>query len=225
MTSPTPTPSISFQNTPSTGLAGEIFSIPLPSAIHSTLLSDLLSDIFSLSPTSPSSSYIPPNVIIPLMIDRTSDRALSTIAAWLTHNTPVSPPVPTTSPSPAPFSGSRPASVLSSSSSVDEDDLTTPFPAWEHTLLDVPYPRLFEVMIAANYLGMERLGRQAAQVVGERLRGLTAVQIRRVLCIEEESMSQVQGGAGGICEEEGGGGGEEVGEGGGEARGGGGGVV
>lgn len=148
------------------------------------------------------------------MIDRTSDRALSTIAAWLTHNTPVSPPVPTTSPSPAPFSGSRPASVLPSSSSVDEDDLTTP-------LLDVPYPRLFEVMIAANYLGMERLGRQAAQVVGGRLRGLTAVQIRRVLCIEEESMSQVQGGAGGICEE-GGGEGEEAGEGGGEARGGGG---
>lgn len=57
---PTPTPSISFQNTPSTGLAGEIFSIPLPSAIHSTLLSDLLEDFFSLSPTSPSSSYIPP---------------------------------------------------------------------------------------------------------------------------------------------------------------------
>lgn len=121
------------------------------------------------------------------MIDRTLDRALSTIATWLTHNTPVSPPVPTTSPSPAPFSGSRPASVLPSSSSVDEDDLTTPLPAWEHTLLDVPYPRLFEVMIAANYLGMERLGRQAAQVVGERLRGLTVVQIRRVLCIEEES--------------------------------------
>lgn len=62
---PTPTPSISFQNTPSTGLAGEIFSIPLPSAIHSTLLSELLEDFFSLSPTSPSSSYIPPNVIIP----------------------------------------------------------------------------------------------------------------------------------------------------------------
>lgn len=47
-------------------------------------------------------------------------------------------------------------------------------------------------MIAANYLGMERLTRQAAQVVGERLRGMTAVQIRRVLCIEEESMSRMQ---------------------------------
>ncbi|KAK0738038.1 hypothetical protein B0T18DRAFT_421142 [Schizothecium vesticola] len=47
-------------------------------------------------------------------------------------------------------------------------------------------------MIAANYLGMERLVRQAAQVVGERLRGLTAGQIRRVLCIEEDELSAEQ---------------------------------
>ena len=183
------TPTISFQNTPSTGLAGEIFTIPLSSASHSTLLSDLLEDLFDLSP---SSSPPHSDIIIPLMIDRTSDAALSTIAAWLTHNTPLSPPSPPNT-SPASFSGSRPASVLPLQGQDDEDDRPgAPLPAWEHALLDVPYPRLFEVMIAANYLGMERLGRQAAQVVGERLRGLTAAQIRRVLCIEEDELSAEQ---------------------------------
>lgn len=124
------------------------------------------------------------------MIDRTSDRALSPIAAWLTHNIPSTPaPAPAPSAAPSSFSGARSASVLPSRSDDVEDELNAPLPKWEHELLDVPYPRLFEVMIAANYLGMERLGRQAAQVVGERLRGLTAVQMRRVLCIEEEKMS------------------------------------
>lgn len=149
---PTPTPTISFQNTPtSTGLAGEIFPIPSPSAIHSTLLSDLLEDFFSLSPSSPSSTYLPPSVIIPLMIDRTSDRALSLIAAWLTHNTPSTPaPAPAPSAAPSSFPGARPASVLPSRSDDVEDELNAPLPKWEHDLLDVPYPRLFEVMIAAN---------------------------------------------------------------------------
>lgn len=128
---PTPTPTISFQNTPtSTGLADEIFPIPLPSAIHSTLLSDLLSDFFSLSPSSPSSTYLPPSVIIPLMIDRTSDRALSLIAAWLTHNTPSTPaPAPAPSAAPSSFSGARPASVLPSRSDDVEDELNARFPS------------------------------------------------------------------------------------------------
>lgn len=114
------------------------------------------------------------------MIDRASDRALSLIAAWLTHNTPSTPaPAPAPSAAPSSFSGARPASVLPSRSDDVEDEVNAPLTKWEHDPLDVPYPRLFEVMIAANYLGMERLGRQAAQVVGERLRGLTAVQMRR----------------------------------------------
>ena len=171
------TPTISIQNTPSDSAPGPVLFIPLASARYSTLLTDLLEDLpDAFSPSSSSSDPI----IIPLMIERTSPDALVLISNWLClmHTESVAP-----SPAAQPSTSSHPDA---SHGPTDDDDLSTQLAEWEYGLLDVPYPLLFELMIAANYLGMGVLCRRAAQVVASRMRGMTPLQMRRVLCVEDD---------------------------------------
>ncbi|KAK1828696.1 hypothetical protein QBC39DRAFT_333072 [Podospora conica] len=185
---PTPTPTIRFQNNPSNGPPGIIFTIPLASTKRSAILTDLLGDLFDTSDLTSAGSE---DIIIPLMIDRTSDAALAKVATWLNTNVPQAPtPAPTSPSTTTPFSNPRLDLCLDAED--EDDDLAAPLPEREAALLDIPYARLFEVMIASNYLGIALLSRQCAQVVAERLRGLSTVQIRRVLCIRDEDLTPEQ---------------------------------